>query len=821
MISKRKVFKIAAWLLGCLAGVYLLLLFIAGVYINHQQQRILQYITTELSRHIRGNIAVRTMDVSPWTSFPSIDFRLNDLVISDSMHHLPVLTLQTASTSFSLFQLIGGKTVVSNLLLENGMLHLLTDSTGYSNSFLRNDSSAVGQQSGAAAVSIAQIIVKNISISVEDKIKEKEISFIVHSLHAHIVTGDSLRFISMTEKITMKKGLGFNLAKGAFLENQSINGNWNLQYNADAKTISFTDARVDISKHPFVLNGQFSFQSQNPSFRIGFAVKQIPYTLAKEIVSVHIREKLAMYDVRLPLDADGAIEGSLLPAHEPAVDINWQIKNNTVVTEAGTFGKCNFDGNFMNSVSPGADHVDSNSRISFRNLSAEWDGIPFTADSGNVTNLDSARLQVRLRSRCKLEDLDSKLGMQDIAFKKGDASFDLLYDGPIVRDKSMLQDIRGSVTIKDGAIDYTPRGFNFIQCNGTVLLFKDSIRMDDFSCKYGDNQFNVVVHGSNVRRAMVAGDASKLAVIDCFVRAPFIDLDDFTSLFGQEKKRNTAKKVTGSFAATARSIDAMLDNSIIGVHVNAAACKHGSLHATNLDAVVSFEPQYWALKKISMNLAGGTIACSGKVLLAADNKHQAFFKIKVDNADISKLLFAFDNFGQEAITSTELSGRFSTIASLESGIDVSGHIVPASIKGEVDFSLQQGVLQNYDPLNRLKSFVFKNRDMSNVRFAELKDKFKINGNMISVQRMEIQSSAFRLFLEGNYGLAKTNTDLLIQVPFSNLNGNSFDEEKDPINKGVSAKSGASIWLRAVNGEDGKVKVKLTMKKKVKTTEPGT
>ncbi len=107
--------------------------------------------------------------------------------------------------------------------------------------------------------------------------------------------------------------------------------------------------------------------------------------------------------------------------------------------------------------------------------------------------------------------------------------------------------------------------------------------------------------------------------------------------------------------------------------------------------------------------------------------------------------------------------------------------------------------------------------MHNVHFAELKDKLVINGDAIAVSRMEIQSTAFRLFLEGNYGLAKKNTDLLIQVPFSNLNANSFDSTEGPVNKGIRSKAGASVWLRAVNGDDGKVKVKLTMKKKLKGT----
>ena len=819
MLLTKKTIKITGWLLGGLAGFYLLLLFIAGIYINQQQQRILQYITSQLSLHIQGKVSIRAMVVSPWTSFPSIDFRLNDFVITDSAHQLPVLSVQTVSTSFSLFQLIRGKTVISNVSLENGGLHFLTDSTGYSNNFFKPDTGTSTKQPGAAVVSIAQLRLKNISISIENRIKEKEISFVIHTLHALINADGNGQRIVMAEKITMKKGLGFNLARGAFLENQSINGNWNLHYNAEGKMISFTDARVAIGSHPFILNGQFSFEPEHPLFRIGFAAKKIPYQFAKEVVTARIREKLAIVDVLEPLDASGSIEGSLLPAHEPAVNIDWQTTNNKLITEAGTFSRCSFEGNFTNSVFPGADHVDSNSRISFSRLRAEWEGIPFTADSASITNLDTARLQLHVLSQCKLEDLDNKLGMQDIAFKSGDASFDLFYDGPIVRDKSMLQAIHGTMTIKNGAIDYIPRGFSFTRCNGSVLLLKDSIRMDNFNCRYRDNQFDVALHGSNIRRKFISGDPLQAAVIDCFVRSPFINMDDFTSLFGQQKQRNTVKKTSGSFAATARSIDAMLDNSSIGVHVKAAAFKRGNLHASNLEAFVRFEPKHWELVKISLNLAGGTILSSGKVLHAANNTHNAFFKIKVDNTDVSKLLFAFDNFGQEAVTHRELSGRFSTVASLQAGINALGHIIPASIIGDVDFSLQQGALQNYDPLNRLKSFVFKNRDLRYVRFAELKDKFGIAGEKIFVNRMEIQSSAFRLFLEGQYGLSKKNTDLLIQVPFSNLNGNSFEGGDDPVNKGIKAKTGASIWLRAVNDEDGKVKLKLTMKKKMKTETP--
>lgn len=815
MVLTKKLIKITAWLLVGFLSLYLVLLFAAGVYINNQQQRIISWVADQINTRIRGTVSIGSMNASPWSSFPSIDFRLNNVTIADSVYQKPVLRLKTLSTSFSLLQLIRGKTVVNNVSLENGELHLVTDSNGYSNSFFRKNDKKQAAQPGNAAVSIEQLRLKNISLIIENQVKHKEISFIVQSAQAGIATSDSLQQIVLNEKILMKKGLGFNLARGAYLEGQTINGKWNLVYNAQAKTIAFSEAKVSIGKQPFVLGGEFSMGGENPQFRIQFSTQQIGYPLAQQLVTARIRQKLTIVEIAKPLDASGSIQGSLLPAHEPSVDIQWQTSNNRLNTEAGEFDHCSFAGSFTNHLGPGA-YADSNSRISFTGISAAWNGITFTADTAKITNLDTARLQVHVISSCQLKDVDTKLGMEDIAFTGGEGQFDLVYDGPLVRDKSMLQGLTGSLVIKDGSMNYTPRGFNFTQCNGKLLLLKDSMRMNDFNCRYGSNQFSVSLYASNISQKLTIGNAATPAVFDCFVRSPFINLDDFSSLFGQTKQRSSAKKASGSFAATARNIDALLDNSSIGIHVKANAFKRNHLQASKLEANVRFEPRHWELEKIAMNVAGGSIACNGKVLHGASNTHTAQFNIKVINTDISQLLFGFDNFGQEALTHREISGRFSTDANLQAGINGQGRIVPASLKGEVNFSLKEAALQNYEPLNRLKTFVFKNRDLRNVRFAELKDKLGIDGEQIKLDRMEIQSSAFRLFLEGNYGLAKRNTDLLIQVPFSNLNGNSFENEEGPVNKGVRSKTGASIWLRAVNDEDGKVKLKLTMRKKLKT-----
>lgn len=805
--------------MGGIAGLYLLLLLIAGIYINSQKKQVIAYITTELSARFSGKVSISDLDISVWKNFPSISFRLNGFLLVDSIYNKPLVAAETLSSSFGLLRLLSRTKTVENIFIENGIFHMFTDSTGYSNQYLlemRKPADTVKRAGAGNSISIEAVRIKNMVITVEDKVKEKEISFVINELTARIEPdGDSLQ-IRMSEKITMKKGLGFDLSKGAFLENQVLSGTWSIQYHAAAKTISFRESKIQINKHLFELGGQFCFEKINPRFRIEFSTKQVPYTNARAILSRHIRKKLDLVNVSEPLDASGTIEGSLLPAREPAININWHTRNTTVLTNAIQLAHSSFTGNFMNTVDPNADHVDSNSRISLSSFSAEWNGIPFTANNTSLTNLDSPRLQFHILSNSKLSDLDDKLALQDIVFKNGEADFNLWFNGPVGDGKSILNEMEGTMAIKNASITYVPRSFNFTNCNGMVALYKDSLNMKGFTCNYQDNKFEVDLRGTNIRRKFAGGDNSQPTVIDCFVRSPFVNLDDFTTLFGQKKKRGSGKRPSGSFAAASRTIDAMLENSTIGLNIQAAGLKHNNLKATNLQATVRFEEQYWELSNIFLNIAGGSISTSGRVVLAPNSIHDAQFNIKIDDTDVKKLLFAFDNFGQDALTHENLRGRFSTVASLRVGINSSGKLVPASLKGTMNFRLKQAVLQNFEPLNNLKSFVFKNRDMQNVQFAELKDKFIINGEDIFINRMEIQSSAFRLFLEGNYGTAKRNTDLLIQVPLSNLNDNSFTATDEPLNKGIKAKTGASVWLRAVNREDGKVKLKLTISKKLKS-----
>jgi hypothetical protein len=99
--------------------------------------------------------------------------------------------------------------------------------------------------------------------------------------------------------------------------------------------------------------------------------------------------------------------------------------------------------------------------------------------------------------------------------------------------------------------------------------------------------------------------------------------------------------------------------------------------------------------------------------------------------------------------------------------------------------------------------IFSKRDFKNIDFAEIKAQIHTIGTESDIKRMEISSNVIHLFIEGRHSL-KNNTDILVQVPLSNLK--KYQKDIKPANTGTNKKQGASIFLRLKTNEEGKLKV---------------
>jgi hypothetical protein len=260
-------------------------------------------------------------------------------------------------------------------------------------------------------------------------------------------------------------------------------------------------------------------------------------------------------------------------------------------------------------------------------------------------------------------------------------------------------------------------------------------------------------------------------------------------------------------SALAVSIDNLLDKGRLSVDLQATRLQYKKFEAGNVRANISLLEDSYVIHQVSMNHGGGRMNMDGTVSVIKPGYLQAKLKADMSQVDVKTLFRAFDNFGQDGIKSENLEGRLSTKLTASMAMNEAGKIYPSSMIGLVDFSLKNGALNNFEPIKKLQNFLLKNRDFENIRFAELKNRLEFRNQEIIINRMEIQSSAFSLFVEGKYG-TKGSTDISIQVPLSNLKKRAVDYK--PENIGVNKKGGRSLFLRGRPGDDGNIKFSLDL-----------
>jgi predicted ABC-class ATPase len=143
----------------------------------------------------------------------------------------------------------------------------------------------------------------------------------------------------------------------------------------------------------------------------------------------------------------------------------------------------------------------------------------------------------------------------------------------------------------------------------------------------------------------------------------------------------------------------------------------------------------------------------------------------------------------------------SATVNVNTAITDQAQVLPESMEGTIDFLVEGGELNHFEPFEKISASVFKKQDFSSIRFADLKNRLQVKGTAIIIDKMEIRSTALVLFAEGVYDVKK-GTDMSIKFPIRNVlrKNDSIDLISSDIKHGVT------VMVRAKTGEDGKLKI---------------
>ncbi len=679
--------------LGILICILVLAYFAIYMYVVLNKKEIIERVRQDIGEELTGDVKIGNVDISYMATFPSVSVVLENVFITDTMfnkHQHPFFKASRLYASVSVTRILLKKDPLSGIRVDNGQLYVYTDTSGYTNSYLFSGKKKIADTTRARKEKsiIKDITLRNVRLILDNRLRNKLYDFAVNKMECNIKTSDSI-LIFKTKNSILIHSLAFNTNKGSFGKEALLEGNLNFKYHKSRQQLSFQDLKVNLKGHPFVFTGNFNLAAKN--FKLNIATTDVQYELARSMLPKKISTNLSKFKADKPVDEASVEIRGPLNGGEPLIKVQWKAGPINVKTPFFDVSNASFTGSYTNEFVPGLDRNDPNSRVQFHNVKGEWEGIAFTSDNVYIDNLSDPTINSDIKSNFKLSTINELLNSKAIKLNEGQASLNISYVGPLHENTRKNTLINGKVSIDNANISYRPRNIDLQDCNFNILFKNSDVLVTDFRTNVQGNRIEMNGRADNLL-SLIKTNPGKIS-LDWHVYSPSLNLEAFTVLL---KKRNRVATPlstgTGKLNKLANRIDNLLDQANIRVDLKADKLEYRKFHSSNVTASVGLFEDSYNLNKVSLQHAGGLMRITGSLRGVNEYYQEAKVKVDMDNVDINKVLFAFNNFGQDAIESKNIEGKLTTSINVRMDIDRQLKKTPSNIEGDLDFSLKNGAL---------------------------------------------------------------------------------------------------------------------------------
>jgi hypothetical protein len=792
--------------LGCL--LVLAWLGLAG-YVTARKQTIIQKARTELRTRLGGDATIGDMEINFFHHFPNITLQLSKVTLRDSLwqqHHHDLLDADNIYLHLAIFRSIfSGRARLGTVYVEGGSIYLFTDTTGYSNISVLKGRGGPGDGARKEESHFPDLSLRDTRLVMENQDRHKFFDLEFRQLDCSVnENGRALSFNTHVDALV--KSFAFNTEKGSFIKDKTLAGNFTLQFHTGSKILQFNKATVRIDGHPFILTGRFFPDVHPDPFTLSIRTSNIPYRKATALLTPLIQQKLDLYDVDKPITIVANLDAGNADDPTPLMTVHMDLQDASVNTPAGRYNHVTAKIRFINEWVRHAKRQDENSAIQLTAFTGEFMNIPLHSDTATITDLKHPMMDCDVHSSFDLSRLNDLLGIKSIQFRKGGCRVDLQFKGPLNENDSSAVSLSGGISFDTAAITYLPYNLELTSLTGKIRCRDQDLLFDELAARTGNSK--IILKGI-VRNITPVLDRNPSNVyMDFTLSSPQLDLADLTPVLGRPGGEAAAARKASKhpFGTSASRIDALLRDGALHLQIEAPEIRYQHFTGAHARAELLFEGNEVHLKQMQLAQDGG-----GSLSLTGTFRRQPggggnplSFHSHIEQVDVHRLFAGFNDFGQNAISSRNLKGRLTANVEMSGRMTDKARIVKNSMKGTIDFNLTGGRLIDFEPMQKIQATVLRNRDLSEVRFAELKNQLDLDTTTLTIHRMEIQSTAFSFFVEGIYDL-RTGPDLSLQVPLSNLKKDR-NVVVPPESKGNDGRAGLSLRLRVRKGDDGKVKV---------------
>lgn len=174
------------------------------------------------------------------------------------------------------------------------------------------------------------------------------------------------------------------------------------------------------------------------------------------------------------------------------------------------------------------------------------------------------------------------------------------------------------------------------------------------------------------------------------------------------------------------------------------------------------EGHYIYVDTLSMKVGDGALQMKG--YFNGSNSSDIYYHstMHAQNLDVEKLLWKFDNFGQDQLVHENLHGKIS--GTITSTFKMHPDLTPIieKSKARMDLMVMDGRLENFTPMLTMSRY-FKDKNLSKIRFDTMTNILELDDGALNIPGMVINSSLGHIQLSGRQKV-DLSMEYFIKVP---------------------------------------------------------
>ncbi len=735
-------------------------------------------------------LKVEDIDVSFFSSWPNLAIELNNISLSDSVSiKQPFLKASSIALAFDVSQLIHKKFVIESVFIKDANINLIKEANKNNFQFQTNNNDTVAE---AIKFEIKKVSIKNTQFNFEDRQRGQIINvfFKANTIQLkHQLDGIEAKFYGETKV----GGLLFKKEKGAFLKNTEAVMNLHISIFSKQKTIFVhAPSSITISNHPFNVSS-FIDLNDKKQLLLNIESKNINYYNGVAILNESLQKKLANFNVNGDVDGKIMIVAALGIKQEPIIIAHLEGRKNnvTIGNSKIPYSNLSFKGTIVSLDSSGLMGNTENAQIVFKKIKGNVYDFPFTA-SVKVTNFDNPFINIDANLFVNSSKVNFKQD-EDVVLN-GNCTAKIKYSGPtnkLNKDEFLERPMKLNASVFFNALSYRDKNKPYVYTmDGNANLNNKNLQFENLLLK--TDAGNVVLKGNVVGFTNYVLGYSNGFKTTLVATSESFNLNPYLV--------NKLKTKNGTKAAYKKTIKAEQKNFEFNVSLLAKKLFIRNVKASNASINMVYKNKLLDVKSVNLNACNGKLFAKGTIYDL--NKINA--EVKIENMDVNTLFEQFENFGQKAVTSKNLQGNIFVDAGFKTELDENIEVIGNTMDGEIKIKLKEGHLINFEPLQNISDYVFRNRDFKDISFSEINETCKIKGFEMEIQEMEIGSNVLNLFVSGKYHF-KDNSNINILIPWSNLKKRG--KNYIPKNSGQSAENSKGLKLN-YSGPPKKLKLSL-------------